>query len=353
MARAPGTASTTLGWRPRTRGAWLLSGAALVLLLWAAFASPFTVDVGEYGLVSRFGRIVRVVDVPGLHVKSPLDRVLRLDRRLLYSRPAQAEYLTADKKNVVVQSLATWRIAEPERFVETLGTRAQAEQRLGDIILAEIGAVLGQYPFSSLVAADGGEARFWTMIADVRAEVAALARPAYGIEVVDVDVRQLYLPEQNKQSVFERMKAERGRIAAQYRSEGERDAAKLIAQADGEKTRIMAEAYERAQALRAEGEAEAIRVYAEGFGQDASFYKFLRTLEAYRKVLDETTTLFLPADAEVLGVLRFEPLPGDETPVPAAEPKPDDLAARAGEHPLFGADPGHPEGASPRTVIPR
>jgi modulator of FtsH protease HflC len=95
---------------------------AAVALTWVASATLFTVDVTEYGVVSRFGRIMRIVDQPGLYLKSPLDRVLRLERRLLYSRPAGAEYLTADKKNVVVHSLATWRIADPERFLSTCVT---------------------------------------------------------------------------------------------------------------------------------------------------------------------------------------------------------------------------------------
>jgi membrane protease subunit HflC len=288
----------------------LLLGAAA--LIWAASATVFTVDVTEYGVVSRFGRIVRTVDQPGLYLKSPLDRVLRLDQRLLYSRPARAEYLTADKKNVVVRSLATWRIADPERFLTTLRSRANAEERLADLILGEIGSVLGQYPFAS---------------------VAAAARPAFGIDVVDVDVRKLYLPEQNKQSVFERMKAERGRMAAQYRSEGERDAQALIAQADAERTRLMAQAYEQAQRIRAQGEARSIRIYAEAFGQAPEFYKFLRTLEAYPKFLDGTTTLFLPADAEIFGLLQFDvaPTAGGQPGQPAAGPKPDELAARSGE----------------------
>ncbi|MGH6899866.1 MAG: SPFH domain-containing protein, partial [Geminicoccaceae bacterium] len=309
----------------------LLLGAGA--LIWAVIATFFTVDVTEYGVVSRFGRVVRILDQPGLYLKSPLDRVIRLDRRLLYSRPARAEYLTADKKNVVVRSLATWRIADPLRFLETLRTRANAEERLADLILGEIGAVLGRYPFSALVSSGASHGRFATVVSDVAAAVAESVRPAFGIDVVDVDVRRLYLPEQNKQSVFERMKAERGRIAAQYRSEGERDAQALIAKADAERTRLMAAAYEQAERIRAEGEAEAIRVYAEAFGQAPEFYKFQRTLEAYRKVLDDTTTLFLPADAEVFGLLQFDLAPaGDGTGrEPPPTPKPDELAARAGE----------------------
>ena len=250
------------------RTALLLGAAALI---WAASATLFTVDVTEYGVVSRFGRIVRIVEQPGLHLKSPLDRVLRLERRLLHSRPARAEYLTADKKNVVVRSLATWRIAEPERFLRTLRSRANAEERLADMILGEIGAALGRYPFAALVSSGDGQGRFATMVADVSAAVAAAARPAFGIDIVDVDVRKLYLPDQNKQSVFERMKAERGRMAAQYRSEGERDAQALIAQADAERARLMAAADEQARRLRSEGEAEAIRVFAEAFGQAPEF----------------------------------------------------------------------------------
>jgi membrane protease subunit HflC len=249
----------------RRLGTILLLGAGA--LIGAVFASFLTVDVTEYGVVSRFGRIVRILDQPGLYLKSPLDRVIRLDRRLLRSQPARAEYLTADKKNVVVRSLATWRIADPQRFLETLRTRADAEERLADLILGEIGAVLGRYPFAALVSPGESRGRFATVVSDVAAAVAAAARPAFGIDVVDVDVRKLYLPEQNKQSVFERMKAERGRMAAQYRSEGERDAKALIAQADAERTRLMAEAYEQAQRIRAAGEAEAIRVYGDAFEQ--------------------------------------------------------------------------------------
>jgi membrane protease subunit HflC len=306
-----------------------------VALIWAASATLFTVDVTEYGVVSRFGRIVRIVDQPGLHLKSPLDRVLRLDRRLLYSQPARAEYLTADKKNVVVRSLATWRIADPGRFLRTLRSRANAEERLADLILGEIGAVLGRYPFAALVSSGQSQEGFATMVSEVAATVADAARPAFGIEVVDVDVRKLYLPEQNKQSVFERMKAERNRMAAQYRSEGERDAQALIAQADAERARLMAQADEQAQRIRSAGEAHAIRVYAEAFGRAPEFYKFLRTLETYRKILDGGTTLFLPADAEIFGLLQFQVAPpADGSPGEAATaPKPDELAARSGEDP--------------------
>jgi membrane protease subunit HflC len=328
----------TAGQRPPTSGAaaarrlLLLLGGALLLA--ALYGALFTVDVTQYGVVIRFGHIVRVVDTLGLHLKLPFDRVLGVDRRLLYSKPAQAEYLTADKKNVVVRSLALWRIADPKRFLETVRTRAGAEVKLADVVLAEVGAALGNYPFAAFVSAAGGQSHFATLVSEVRAAVQAYARPAFGIEVVELDLRQLQMPEANKQNVFERMKAERGKIAKQFRSEGERDAKRIIAEADREKTRIAAEAYAEAARTRAEGEAQAMRIYSDALQRNPAFYKFLRTLQAYEKLLDDKTTLFLPADAEILAILRDD---GAAAAPPAIAP----------EAPVANGDgppPGEPDG---------
>jgi membrane protease subunit HflC len=319
----------------RRRTLLVLVGA---VALWAIWAALFTVDVTESGVVTRFGRLVRVVDAPGLHLKLPFERVAAVDRRLLYSRPAEAEFLTSDKKNVVIQSLALWRIADPARFLATLATRANAEVQLADVVLGEIGAALGDYPFVSLVASGGEASRFRGLVAEVRAAVAAYALPAYGIEVLNVDIRQLSLPAQNQANVFERMKAERGKIARQYRSEGERDSSRMIAEAEAEKTRLAAQAYKEAVRLKAEGDAEAMRIYADAFGEDAPFYKFLRMLQAYETVLDERTTLFLPAGAEVLEMLRGEGAAGGPGIGPGAPAPPRDNLAADG--------PGH-AGAAP------
>lgn len=290
-----------------SRRRWLWLAIVPVVLAWVLVASMYVVDVKEYGLVSRFGNIVRVVAEPGLYVKAPFDRVARLDKRLTYSRPAPAEYLTVDKRNVVVESLATWHIAEPERFLATLAARANADMPLSDAISGEIGAVLGKYPASSLIAPDGNTQRFRAIVLEIRERVARFARAAYGIEIVDVELLHLTLPEQNREHVFERMKAERGKMAKEYRTFGESQARRIVAEADRERTRIEAESYEQAQRLKAEGDAEATRVYAAAFRQSPGFYKFLRTLQAYEKFLDESTTLFLPADAEVMRMLRPPP----------------------------------------------
>jgi len=287
---------------------------AIALFAWALVACFFTVDVTEFGLVTRFGKVVRVLHEPGLDIKAPFDAVVRVNKRLTFSRPGQAEYLTVDKKNIVVDGLVTWRVADPERYLVTVATRSAADQRLADVMLGEVGSVLGTHPAASLIAPDGNTPRFRNIVGEIRERVAAYARTAYGIEVIDVELLRLSLPDQNRIPVFERMKAERGKMAKEYRTAGELQGRKIIAQADREKTHIEAEAYSQTQRVKAEGDAEATRIYSVAFSRNPAFYKFLRTLQAYEKFMDENTTLFLPVDSEVLRVLGPLPRQGAASP---------------------------------------
>jgi len=277
--------------------------AASALVAWMLIASLFAVDVNEHGLVTRFGAIVRSVSEPGLHLKLPFDSVVRLDRRLTISRPGEAEYLTVDKKNILVESMVTWRVADPERYFVTVGTRSVSDVVLADVMLGEVGSVLGAYPSASLISPDGDTQRFRKIVEQIRERVASFAQSAYGIEVIDVALLRLNLPEQNRVSVFERMKAERGKMAKEYRTAGELQGQKIIAKADREKIEIDAQAYSQAQRIKAEGDAEATQIYSKAYSRNPAFYRFLRTLQAYEKIMDENTTLFLPADAEVMRVL--------------------------------------------------
>jgi modulator of FtsH protease HflC len=295
----------------------VLFAVLVALVIWCSVASVAVVDSTEYALVLRFGRIVRVIDAPGLALILPFDRVQRLDRRLLFFSPPPAEYLTLDKKNVVVQPLLAWRIANPERFFSTVANRPSAEVRLADVVLAEIGSVLGHHPFAALVSDDAKARGGQRPVAETSTAVAEFARAAYGVEVVEIGLRQLSLPEQNRQSVFERMRAERGRLAKRYRSEGELEAKRIIAGADQEKVVIGAEAYAEAQRLRAEGDAEAAHVYASAYGRDPSLYRFLRTLQAYAVIIDENTTFVLPSSAEALGALQDRAKRGPVLAAPA------------------------------------
>src|SRR5207247_426257 len=140
--------------RPLARTLALAGAVVLVLALWSCFV---VIDVTEYGVLTRFGRVARVITEPGLRIKRPypFETVTRLDRRLLAFKPATAEYLSQDKKNLVIHSLVTWRIADPERFLATVGTRAAAQERLADVVLTKLGAVVGSSPASALGSVDG------------------------------------------------------------------------------------------------------------------------------------------------------------------------------------------------------
>jgi membrane protease subunit HflC len=290
----------------------LLAAGAAGLALVAA-SCLVVVDTTEYGVFTRFGRVARVVAEPGLQVKRPVpfERVIRVDRRLLTFSPAAAEYLSEDKKNLVIQTLVAWRIADPVRYLATTGDRRRAEERLADVILATVGAVVGARASSALIGVEARGARFGEAAGQILGEARARTLADYGIDLVDVRLRQLALPAQNRANVFARMQAERGKIAVQHRSEGEREFRKMVAAAEREKTEILGEAYREAERTRAEGDARAMDIYAAAFSRDPRFYKFTRTLSAYEKMLDGNTTIFLPADAEIFRVLEGRPPAGE------------------------------------------
>ena len=274
--------------------------AASLLLAWLTL---FTVPETEFAIVTQFGRPVRTVTQAGLHLKWPYQTLLRFDRRLRVYNPRPSEFLTRDKKNLVIENYVCWRIQNPERFVQTVGDTVSAEMRLHDIVWSGLAAALGNYDLESLVTPNPERMHGDELMESLARHTDRRALEQYGIEVVDVRIKRLNLPEQNKQSVFARMRAERERIARQYRAEGEEQALKIRAQADRQKEEILSAAYREAEKVRGDGDAQSTRIYGAAYSRDPQFYKMVRTLEAYKKILDDTTTAVLPADSEVLRLL--------------------------------------------------
>ena len=277
----------------------LIALAALVAL--AAFCSPFVVDTTQNAVVTRFGRPVRTCTTPGLHWKVPIvDQVVRLDARLLMTEPPPAEYLTLDKKNVVARTFLTWRVGDPVRYLQTVQLREAAEARLAAVTSSEIGAAFGSVSFDALVSTDGAKMRLRPIVDAVEQRVRDTAAHEYGVDLVSLRVERLAFPQQNEASVFQRMRAERQRIAKQFRSEGEEQSLGIRAEADRERARLLAEAERKAAEIRGGAEAEAARIYADALATDPDFYRFVRTLEAYDKIVDKDTTVILPADSPLM-----------------------------------------------------
>src|SRR5579885_3168089 len=278
-------------------GAVAIAGFAA---LWLTF---FPVKETQFVLVTQFGRPVRMVPEAGLHVKWPFQSATYFDRRLRIYNPRPSEFLTRDKKNIVIENYVVWQIQDPVRFVQTVGDPIAAEMRLHDIIWSGLSAALGTHDLDSIVSASPEKVQAAAMLDNLTALTDRAALEQYGINVVDVRIKRLNLPEQNKQSVFARMRAERERIARQYRAEGEEQALSIRADADRQKEEILSVAYKQAEKVKGEGDAESTRIYGQAYSKNPRLYKLLRTLESYRKVIDEKTTAILSSDSELLKVL--------------------------------------------------
>lgn len=276
----------------------------ILVVVVLAVTCLFTVDVTEVAVVTQFGHPISVITEPGLRWKVPfVHRVRKFDARLQTLEPQQAEFLTKDKKNIVVNYFAVYRVDDPLVYFRALPSEAAARSQLTDVASSQLGAQLAAIQFDEIVNTDADHRRLPDTIAKVRETLRTTAAEKYGIEVVDFDVKRLSFPDQNRRSVFERMRAERERIARRIRSEGEEEARKIRAQADREESRLLAEADKNGKVLIGEGEAEATRIYGEAISQNPEFYEFTRTLEAYRTFVDDKTTLILPADSELMRLL--------------------------------------------------
>lgn len=270
-----------------------------VLLMATPLNPLFIVEQTETALVLQLGKPVGEPRGPGLHVRIPLvQSVTFYDTRYQVYDAQARELITYDKKNLLVDNYARWRITDPLKFYQTVRNERGAQARLDDIIYSQVREQLGKYDLIASVA---------TKRAEIMAEVTrrtAVSVAEYGIEVVDVRIKRADLPPANQQAVYARMQAERQRQAQLYRSEGERDAQKLRSEADKQKAVILAEAYRLAEVQKGEGDAQAARVYADAFGKDREFYSFVRSLGMYQQGFKDGDILLLSPDDELFRYLR-------------------------------------------------
>ncbi len=274
-------------------------GAILVLLLlFGVTSAVFIVDVTEQVVVTRMGKPVRVHDEPGIYLKVPvLESATFYSTKILDYDSAPAEVLTRDKKTLVVDSYAKWRIDDPLRLLQTVQTENGAQTRLDDIIYSVIREELGRYDYSDII---GAERSFIMHTVTERSDSIAAD---YGIEVLDVRIKRADLPKENEEAIFRRMTSERERIAAHYLSEGQAEATKIRAATDREVQELLARAYREAEEIKGAGDAEAMAIYAQAYEQDPEFYAFLKAMETYQRTLGDQTVLVIPHDSPWLEYL--------------------------------------------------
>ncbi|ACT50934.1 MULTISPECIES: protease modulator HflC [Methylovorus] len=278
----------------------VLIGLIAALLLISL--SAFTVDQREYALVFRLGEIVSVKKEPGLYFKMPfVENVRYFDKRILTLNWVEPDrFLTSEKKNVLVDSFVKWRIVDPAKYyVSVKGDELQAERRLSQTVNDGLRAEFGKRTIHDVVSGERGQ------IMEILRQRADRDAKEYGIQVLDVRLRRVDLPQEVSESVYQRMEAERKRVANELRSQGAGAAEKIRADADRQREVIIAEAFREAQRIKGEGDAKASEIYSQAYGKNPEFYAFYRSLDAYRNSFkSKNDVMVLEPDSDFFKYLR-------------------------------------------------
>ena len=278
-----------------TRTYMIAAAVVAGVLVIIGASSLFTVHQTELALVLQVGEPREVVTTPGLHVKLPwpFQNVLYLDKRVLVLDLPAEEVIAQDRKRLVVDAFARWRITDPLRFYQSLTDEDIANVRLQPILGSNVRRILGSQDFAAVLS--GQRAKLMVQIRDgMNAE-----SKGFGIQVVDVRIRHADLPQQNSDAIYRRMTQERVREANEYRAQGEQISQEIRSKADRDATVIVADATRQAEITRGQGDAEKNRVYAQAFGQDPDFFAFYRSMNAYQSALKgDNTTVVLSPDSD-------------------------------------------------------
>ncbi|MFL9877574.1 protease modulator HflC [Herbaspirillum rhizosphaerae] len=258
----------------------ITSVIAVIVALWLLSSTIFVVEQRQSAIVFALGEVKQVVTEPGLHFKlpPPFQNVIYLDKRIqTLDTPDADRFITAEKKNVLVDSFVKWRIVDPRLyFISFGGDDRRAQDRLSQIVKAALNEEITKRTVREVISGERGK------VMDAIQRKVAIEAKQIGAEIIDVRLRRVDYVDQINNSVYDRMKSERARVANELRSTGAAESEKIRADADRQRVVILAEAYRDAEKIRGAGDAKASQIYAQAFGQNPEFYKFYRSLEAYR-----------------------------------------------------------------------
>lgn len=251
-----------------------------ILAIWAISSTVFIVDQRKYAVVFALGEVKKVIDKPGLHFKlpPPFQNVVFFDKRILtLDSPDADRFITAEKKNILIDSFVKWRIVDPRLYyVSFNGDEKRALDRMQQIIKDALNLEITKRTVREVISGERAK-----VMNAIQKNVADEAKKI-GVQVIDVRLKRVDYVEQISNSVYDRMRSERLRVANELRSTGAAESEKIRADAEKQRTVILAEAYREAEKMRGEGDAKASQIYAQAFGQNPEFYKFYRSLQAYR-----------------------------------------------------------------------
>lgn len=283
------------------RNQWLTIIIGLVVIILGS-GSMYIVKEGEYKVVLRFGEAMRAVSEPGLKLKLPfVENVMTLPKYQMTYESSPTTILTKDQKPIVVDNYTVWRITNASQFLRTVQSVSGGVQRIDEAVYNSVRRKLSEVNYDNIISENTARGNINDEI--TKDVISALTRDNYGIEVIDVRIKRTDLPEENKQSVYNRMISDRQSIAARYLSEGDEESRKITSKADRTATELLAQAQADAKKIVAEGEREAAVIYNKAYGSDPQFYNFYRTLQSYATTLNNEPVIMLPIDSPYAKIL--------------------------------------------------
>lgn len=284
-------------WKMITGLTVLLIAAILVLV------NIYVVKENEYRVVRQFGEVVKIQEQPGIKMKVPfIQSTTTIPKYQMTYDVSEAEINTRDKKRIIIDNYAVWRVTDPLKLITNAVTIVNAESRMEEFVYSVVRTELGQMNYDEII--NDEKSSRGSLNETVTEKVNDLLKNAeYGIEVVDVRIRRTDLPPENEQSVYTRMVSERESTAQDYLSQGDARKLEIEAQADREAQEVIATAKKDAALIQAEGEAEAAKIYNDAFSKDPEFYALYRSLESYRKTINDETMIIIPSDSPYARIL--------------------------------------------------
>jgi len=278
----------------------------LVVILGFVFMSTFTVSERDYVVLTQFGKPTRTVSTSGLYLKQPgfLETANRIDRRTHVFTTQPIQLLLGDKNPIVLTCYVCWRVRDPLLFFQSLLNAEIATQKLGDMVNSQLGSVLGEFTLGNIINTTPTEVKISTIEDRILKNTNVRTKEKYGIEVVQVGIRRIAYPTVVADAVYNRMRSEREKEAMKYRAEGREEAAKIEAKADREVSEILAGAYKKAQILKGEGDQQSLKIYSEAYSKDKEFFEFMKSMEVYKDILSQKSTLVLSTDSDLFRYLN-------------------------------------------------
>ena len=265
-----------------------------ILIAFTVITNVLMVQENEIVLIKGFGKNHRIIDKPGMYFKIPIIQtatVITKNLNLMNTKPLKL--LTKDNKNIIIENLIVWKVNDAHLFLTTMQNTISAELKIDNSVYSAVNTNCSKYSFTQIMTDKNDKKSFDNyIILNLNEEL-----NNYGIDIVDFKVKNVYTPKENEDAIFDRMKSERAKIASQYISAGEKSATEIKAEADKKAKIVLAKAYSYAEELKGKADAEAAKLYAESYNQDPDFYKFLRTIESYKKVFKAKPTIVIPIDS--------------------------------------------------------